>query len=257
MSRPATVSKVCSIGVPPVLPSCDDAASPAGRCGPGRPPVATMDGVTAGIPELPGGSVPVLAALRGLLPGGGLARGSVVCADQPGMLCAALLAGASRAGLWCAVAGLPQFGVVAAANAGARPDRLMLVPDPGARWPEVAAVLLDACDVVLLGVAGHVPARIRAQLETRARAAGSVLIAAGRWTAPRCGCRSCSGSGRASATGTAGWPPAAPRCGAHGRGLASRPRYAWLWLPGPGGVVTAAEPGERPAGDAWRSAGAG
>ena len=227
MSRPATVSKVCSIGVPSFLSSCDDAA---GRW----PAVATVDGVTAGIPELPGGSVPVLAALRGLLPGGGLARGSVVCADQPGMLCAALLAGASRAGLWCAVAGLPQFGVVAAAEAGARPDRLMLVPDPGASWPEVAAVLLDACDVVLLEVSGHVPARIRAQLETRARAAGAVLIAAGR------GRRPAAAAGPAAAV--AGHrrrvrPVAACRAEvqAHGRGLASRPR-----LPGCGCQVPAA-----------------
>ena len=216
-----------------------------------------MDGVTAGIPELPGGSVPVLAALRGLLPGGGLARGSVVCADQPGMLCAALLAGASRAGLWCAVAGLPQFGVVAAAEAGARPDRLILVPDPGASWPEVAAVLLDACDVVLLGVPGHVPARIRAQLETRARAAGVVLIAAGRWDGAPLRLQVLQRQWQGIGDGYGRLAACRAEVQAHGRGLASRPRHAWLWLPGPGGVVTAAEPGERPARAAWRSAGAG
>ena len=57
---------------------------------------------------VPGTSVlPVLPALAGLLPGGGLARGSVLSVEQPGLLCLALVAGASAAGAWCGVAGLP------------------------------------------------------------------------------------------------------------------------------------------------------
>ena len=51
----------------------------------------------------------MLPALGELLPGG-LARGSVVAAGRWSLLCLALAAGASLAGAWCAVAGVPQLG---------------------------------------------------------------------------------------------------------------------------------------------------
>ena len=41
-----------------------------------------------------------------------------MAAGRWSLLCLALAAGASAAGAWCAVAGLPQFGVVAAVDAG-------------------------------------------------------------------------------------------------------------------------------------------
>src|SRR6266704_669279 len=65
----------------------------------------------------PAGALPVLPALGELLPGG-LARGSVVAAGRWSLLCLALAAGASVAGAWCAVAGVPQLGVSAAADVG-------------------------------------------------------------------------------------------------------------------------------------------
>jgi hypothetical protein len=65
----------------------------------------------------------VLPALALLLPGGGLVKGSVVAVEQPGALCLALMAGASQAGMWCGVAGLPGLGVLAAAGAGVEPGR--------------------------------------------------------------------------------------------------------------------------------------
>ncbi|MEV4006445.1 hypothetical protein [Actinomadura sp. NPDC049753] len=77
------------------------------------------------------GTVPVLPALRTVVPGGGLRPGSVVGLDGPGAasLGLALAAGVSRhggedgAGGWCAVVGLPGFGVAAAAGMGAAPER--------------------------------------------------------------------------------------------------------------------------------------
>jgi hypothetical protein len=75
--------------------------------------------------------LPVLPPLRTLLPAGGLVKGQVVSVGRYGMLCLALMAGASAAGAWCAVAGVPEFGVAAAAAAGVEPDRLLLVPGPG------------------------------------------------------------------------------------------------------------------------------
>ena len=57
-----------------------------------------LEGVTAGVPQRPYDVLPVLPALAPLLPGGGLAKGSVVAVDQPGALCLALMAGAVTGG---------------------------------------------------------------------------------------------------------------------------------------------------------------
>ena len=76
------------------------------------------------------GALPVLPALSELLPGG-LARGSVVAAGRWSLLCLALAAGASVAGAWCAVAGVPQLGVSAAAGVGLDPARMLLVAGSG------------------------------------------------------------------------------------------------------------------------------
>ncbi|HEY1347010.1 MAG TPA: hypothetical protein VGF54_18640, partial [Streptosporangiaceae bacterium] len=73
------------------------------------------------------GMLPVLPALRELLPGG-LRRGTVVAVGGWGLLCLAVAAGASAAGAWCAAVGLPQLGAAAAAEAGLDPGRLLLVP---------------------------------------------------------------------------------------------------------------------------------
>ena len=74
--------------------------------GGGRPGRETEPGgVTAGVPQRPYDVLPVLPALAPLLPGGGLAKGSVLAVEQPGALCLALIAGPSQAGMWCGVAG--------------------------------------------------------------------------------------------------------------------------------------------------------
>ena len=140
------------------------------------------EGVAAGVPQrAPYDVLPALPALAPLLPGGGLAKGSVLAVESAGALCLALIAGPSQAGMWCGVAGMPHLGIAAAAEAGAEPGRMMLVPDPGPRWAEVAATMLDACAVVLLRPPGRAPARARRRLETAARRSGAALIVAGTW----------------------------------------------------------------------------
>jgi len=83
--------------------------------------------------------------------------------------------------MWCCVAGMPHLGIVAAAEAGAELGRMMLVPEPGPRWAEVAATMLDACAVVLLRPPERAPAQARRRLETAACRSGAALIVAGTW----------------------------------------------------------------------------
>src|SRR5919201_5507061 len=92
--------------------------------------------------------LPVLPALRPLLPGQGLRRGTTVVVARSAALALALVAGASAAGSWVAAVGLPDLGIVAAAETGIALERLALVPEPGARdWAVVVAAFLDAVDV--------------------------------------------------------------------------------------------------------------
>ncbi len=120
--------------------------------------------------------LPVLPALAPLLPAGGLAKGSVVVVESAGALCLALIVGPSQAGMWCGVAGMPDLGIVAAAQASAELGRMMLVPEPGPQWVEVAATMLDACEVVLLRPPERAPPQARRRLETAARRSGAALI---------------------------------------------------------------------------------
>src|SRR5699024_6034240 len=69
------------------------------------------DGVTVRAADL--APLPVLVELRGLI--SGLPRGHAVEVEGSGVLAMALTAEASRAGSWCAVVGLPEYGVAAAA----------------------------------------------------------------------------------------------------------------------------------------------
>jgi hypothetical protein len=125
------------------------------------------------------GLLPVLPALRELLPGGGLQRGSVVTAGDWGLLALALAAGAVADGAWCAIVGAPSAGVRAAAGAGMDPDRVLLVAEPGPAWPQVVASLLDGFDIVLLRPPEQPSAQLRRKLEAAARRYGGVLVVDG------------------------------------------------------------------------------
>lgn len=189
---------------------------------------------------LPGETIlPVLPALRELLPAGGLARGSVIATGNWSLLCLALAAGASAAGAWCAVAGLPELGVVAAADAGLNPDRLLLVADPGPGWPQVVAALLDGCGIVLLRPPDRPSAQLRRKLEAAARRHGSVLLVAGEWEGAQARLLVTRQEWDGIGAGHGRLRARKVQVVADGRGAAGRPREQWLWLPGPDGAVTA------------------
>ncbi len=126
-------------------------------------------------------TLPLVAAMAGLFPGGSLRRGSTVAiipGAWPGAtsLMLALLAGPSAGGSWCAIVGAPALGVVAAARSGVELARLALVPAPGPKWPTVTAALLEGFDVVVLCPPPLARTADARKLEARARERGSVLV---------------------------------------------------------------------------------
>jgi hypothetical protein len=190
---------------------------------------------------LPGEAVlPVLPALRDLLPAGGLQRGSVVATGRWSLLCPALVAEASAAGSWCAAAGLPQLGVAAAAAAGLDPQRLLLIADPGPGWPQVVASLLDGCDLVLLRPPDPPPAQVRRRLEATLRRSGGVLVVAGEWDGAQARLHIARQEWTGIGAGHGRLRARRVQVVADGRGAAARCEARWLWLPGPDGSVTAA-----------------
>lgn len=185
------------------------------------------------------GLLPVLPALRELLPGGGLPRGCVVTTGDWGLLTLALAAGAVADGAWCAIAGVPAAGLRAGADAGLDPDRVVLVPEPGGNWPQVLASLLEGFDVVLLRPPQQPSAQLRRRLEAAARRYGSVLVVAGDWPGAQARLLVTSAQWAGIGPGHGRLRARRAQVVAAGRGAGERPRSAWMWLPGPEGAVTA------------------
>jgi hypothetical protein len=187
------------------------------------------------------GPLPVLPALGELLPGG-LPRGTVAAVGRWGLLCLALAAGASAAGAWCAVAGVPQLGMVAAAGVGLDPARMLVVPELGAGWPQVVISLLDGCELVLLRPPGRPPAGVRRKLEASLRRCGGVLVVVGDWEGAQARLLVTRQEWAGIGMGHGRLRARRVQVVAAGRGGASRTRTRWLWLPGPDGSVGLVDP---------------
>jgi hypothetical protein len=214
-----------------------------------RPP-ATPDAADGAV-------LPVAAPLAGLLPAGGLRRGATVAlAEAPATtsLLLALLAGASAAGAWAGVVGRPDLGLVAAAEAGVRLDRLALVPHPGADLLAVASALLDGLDVVV--VAGAARAGVRAadrqRLAARARQRGAVLLPIGPWPGAdvELGCTAARwlGPGAGEDGGSGRLRARRVEVRARGRGIPPQGRGVQVMLPAAGGALGWPEPVEEAVG---------
>lgn len=184
--------------------------------------------------------LPVVPALQPLLPGRGLRRGTTVVVTSSAALALALVAGASAAGSWVAAVGLPDLGIVAAAETGIDLERLALVPSPGARaWPAVVAAFLDAVDVVLVRSPPRLPAAQARRLAARARERGAVLVPLGPWSEPadlRLAVTASDWLGLGQGHGHLRARKAEVTIA--GRGAATRERRFLLWLPSPDGTIT-------------------
>lgn len=197
-------------------------------------------------------TLPVAPALAGLLPDGGLRKGSTLAVGGSTALLLGLIAQASAHGSWVALVGLPEIGIVAADEAGVELERLALVPDPGDQLVAVTAALVEGLDVVVVGGGRRIAAGDRQRLAAKARQSGVVLIShggawpgadlevglvqrAGQWKG-LCG----GGHGRLRARRV--------QVRVIGRGGAHRPRTAAVLLPGPDGTVSDVEPATTSAG---------
>lgn len=128
--------------------------------------------------------LPVLAPLQPLFPERGLRRGSTVVVEgAPGAtsLALALGAAASASGSWVAGVGLSSPGLLAAAELGVALERVVVAQAPPDTWATVVAALLDAVDLVWVGLPHRVSPGDARRLAARARERGSVLVTLAPW----------------------------------------------------------------------------
>lgn len=140
--------------------------------------ISAMQATTMGVRTLP-----TAAAVAPLLPGGALKAGVAYGVPDSLALAMLLLAGPSAAGGWCAVVGVPEFGIEAAAGFGVALDRLVLVPAPGEHWLAVTAQIAEVVPVVLVRppASGASPGEA-SRLASRLRQRGATLLVAGPWS---------------------------------------------------------------------------
>ncbi|MBF4512635.1 hypothetical protein ITJ66_09060 [Plantibacter sp. VKM Ac-2885] len=126
-------------------------------------------------------SLPTAPELSRLLPGGALQAGGSYSVLGSTALAMSLMAGPSAAGTWCAVIGLPSFGVEAAASMGIDLERLVLVPQPGPDWLTVTAAMADVAGVLITAPPGRIAPSDAARLAARLRQREAALIVLGSW----------------------------------------------------------------------------
>jgi hypothetical protein len=112
-----------------------------------------------------------------------LPRGTVAVLSGARSLPLSMVAAVTAAGGHAAIVGQPDVGLLAAVEMGADLSRLAVIPEPGADPVEVAAVLMDGMDLVVLGLGGRsVPATRARAVVARARQKGcTLLVTGGEW----------------------------------------------------------------------------
>jgi hypothetical protein len=156
--------------------------------------------------------LPVPETLAELLPSS-LPRGTVAVLSGARSLPLSMVAAVTAAGGHAAIVGQPDVGLLAAVEMGADLSRLAVVPDPGADPVEVAAVLMDGMDLVVLGLAGRTVTAGRARaVVARARQKGcTLLVTDGDWQGASARLDACVSGFEVAGAGAHGAP--VPGCG--------------------------------------------
>jgi hypothetical protein len=112
-----------------------------------------------------------------------LPRGTVAVLSGARSLPLSMVAAVTAQGGHAAIVGQPDVGLLAAVEMGADLSRIAVIPEPGADPVEVAAVLIDGMDLVMLGLGGRtVPATRARAVVARARQKGcTLLVTGGDW----------------------------------------------------------------------------
>jgi hypothetical protein len=153
-------------------------AAVSGKVGNGRRgPAPSMDPVPDSESLLP-----LPESLAELLPAP-LPRGTVAVLSGARSLPLSMVAAVTAQGGHAAIVGQPDVGLLAAVEMGADLSRIAVIPEPGADPVEVAAVLMDGMDLVVLGLGGRsVPAGRARAVVARARQKGcTLLVTGGDW----------------------------------------------------------------------------
>jgi hypothetical protein len=126
--------------------------------------------------------LPIPQLLADVLPDA-LPRGTVAVLSGARSLSLSMVAAVTAAGGNAAIVGQPDIGLLAAVEMGADLSRLAVIPDPGTDPVEVAAVLMDGMDLVVLALGGRSVSLTRARaVVARARQKGcTLLITDGDW----------------------------------------------------------------------------
>jgi hypothetical protein len=112
-----------------------------------------------------------------------LPRGTVAVLSGARSLPLSMVAAVTAKGGHAAIVGQPHVGLLAAVEMGADLSKIAVIPEPGSDPVEVAAVLMDGMDLVVLGLGGRsVPATRARAVVARARQKGcTLLVTDGDW----------------------------------------------------------------------------
>jgi hypothetical protein len=126
--------------------------------------------------------LPIPQLLADVLPDA-LPRGTVAVLSGARSLPLSMVAAVTAAGGNAAIVGQPDIGLLAAVEMGADLSRLAVIPDPGSDPVEVAAVLMDGMDLVVLALGGRsVPLTRARAVVARAQHKGcTLLVTDGDW----------------------------------------------------------------------------
>ncbi|BBZ49337.1 hypothetical protein H7H82_08060 [Mycobacterium heidelbergense] len=141
--------------------------------------MAEMSGKMSGHAVVaPADDLPLELTEQALVP-----RGTVAVLSGARSLLLSMVAAATAAGGNVAIVGQSDIGLLAAVERGADLSRLAVIPDPGTDPVEVAAVLIDGMDLVVLGLGGRRVSQTRARaVVARARTRGcTLLVTDGDW----------------------------------------------------------------------------